>query len=115
MKKLILITGVLLSTSLWSEVVYLNCEPIEGYEEIGNTSFVIDTEARLVKGGVAEVGYIEYGNKIQFLDKSSSRVNSYIYILDRIWGDLEKLIFDKEDDILDRAFFYKCIRNNPLF
>ena len=104
-----------MAASIWSEVVYLNCEPIEGYEEIGDTSFVIDTEARLVKGGVAEVGYIEYGNKIQFEDKSSSRVMNELYILDRIWGDLEMTIFNKESGNLRTAFFLKCIRINPLF
>tara|TARA_Y100000741_G_scaffold317127_1_gene263753 strand:+ start:267 stop:584 length:318 start_codon:yes stop_codon:yes gene_type:complete len=103
-----------MATSVWSEVVYLDCDAIEVKKGITNTSLAVDTEARLVKVGGAEVGYTEYGNRIEFQEMSSSLHRHYS--LDRVAGTLQELSFDKGTNGKLRLIMnYKCTRTDPLF
>ena len=108
--RLILISGLTLSSSLWSEVAYLSCEDIE---KNYNTSLAVDTDTSTVKIGGGEARYTEYGNTIVFQTEGGGN-QSFFYSFDRVAGTLQEQTYDRNDE-LRFVTNYKCTRTNPLF
>lgn len=63
-KKLLLITATLMATSIWSEVVYLDCRDLQ--MKAPNIALTIDAESNLVNMDGLKFKYLEYNNKFLF-------------------------------------------------
>ena len=114
-KKLILISAMLMATSVWSEVTYLECERFETEYNRFVVNFVIDTEKGTVKFGVNESEYFEIGTEIRFTKFGTKR---WTWILDRTSGDLDKFIaevFDPDNSIVTGHEKFTCTRAEALF
>lgn len=127
MKKLILITGILLSTNLWTQVTTLPCESSE-FLYIHNiktikfprlVSLEINSETKEITLRSITYDYKEVGNLIKFgrSDIDKTQKNTFSHSLDRISGFFTKVTSEIQTGGIDTGTLtkFKCVKVKPLF
>lgn len=128
--KLILIIGILLSTSLWANEVRLSCKaysyfdsriipPYEQKElERRTASLLINTETKKVTYSgqfIEEFDYKEEGNSITFDTASSGYRRPIFFKLDRVSGEFSKTRINLDNGYRLEDTDFRCERKKALF
>ena len=127
MKKLILITGILLSTNVWTQVTTLSCESSEYFsfydaktvKSQSLASLKINSKTKEITFRSKTYDYKEVGNLIKFgrSDIDKFQTNIFSYRLDRISGSFSVETILKQTGGKDMGTLtkYKCVQSKPLF
>ena len=126
MKKLILISGLILSNGLWAEIALglkLSCKTDQfelctatGCEHTKQESYKsldIDLHYKNVLVGSERADFREDGNLIRF--KTNNSAFETYFILDRITGSLRESEITNKNRNTFTVKIYKCTKVDPLF
>ena len=107
-------------TSVWSEVVYLDCEAKENLKMTTYWMTIgVDTERKLVLNKQREFEYEEEGSRIKFESQFINKQQRW-WVLDRVTGVLVEQYWDfrnpsADSEFIEKYLTYKCTRTDALF